>query len=235
MTFEVVISDLDDTLFDTSETLIPQALRETFAMLIESGLQARPADLDRLREQHPRLTGDTIFEMALAKFPLRPRAISKSKNELRALAREVYYNRPVPTSLAPFPKVREWLQECKKKGLPVTLVTSGDKYTQEKKVDALGLGAFFRSIVVVEARGALSKLPALTDLLERHKMQPARALCLGNRLDDEIAAGLKTGMTTCWMDRGEQGPIDLPQAPHYTVRSFEEFYQRWPLMQPKSL
>jgi FMN phosphatase YigB (HAD superfamily) len=107
------------------------------------------------------------------------------------------------------------------------LLTEGNLDFQGAKIDHLGIRSFFREVVIVPS-GPGAKHGALASLLERGRHPPASVVVVGNRLDREIRAGNRLGVTTVWVRRGE-GSAVLPGKdtglPDHTVNDVGELCQ----------
>jgi putative hydrolase of the HAD superfamily len=70
------------------------------------------------------------------------------------------------------------------------LLTKGDLYVQQDKVDRSGLGAHFEAVHVVPEKGA----HVLRDLLTRHDLDPRRTWMVGNSPRSDINPALEAGI-----------------------------------------
>jgi putative hydrolase of the HAD superfamily len=69
------------------------------------------------------------------------------------------------------------------------LITKGDLFDQERKVAQSGLGDFFSAVEIVSEKNA----PTYQRLFDRHGIQAASAMMVGNSLKSDILPALATG------------------------------------------
>jgi HAD superfamily hydrolase (TIGR01549 family) len=159
----LVVFDLDDTLIDTRNVLLPELLRRTAA-----ALGVDPSRLDA--------TGKPIDEVVRPLGPL-------PEERLRAAA-EVWYAPDVPP-LEPLPGARELLASLRGR-IKLVLLTRGSPERQRRKIERSGLGPLFDEIVIrpIEAPG--SKRDDLERLLRSHGVPPSRCAVVGDDPRDEL-------------------------------------------------
>jgi HAD superfamily hydrolase (TIGR01509 family) len=169
----LVVFDLDDTLIDTRNVLLPAALARVSAA---TGIPVERLD--------PR--GKKIDEV-LAGIP----GVTATEREAAAKA---WYLPQVPP-LTPLPGARELLQELRGR-VRLVLLTRGAPARQEQKIAQCGLGPLFDEIVIraIEAPG--SKRDDLEALLRRHGVPPARCAVIGDDERDELKHARELGCVT---------------------------------------
>jgi len=87
-----------------------------------------------------------------------------------------------------FDGVRQLLEEISKE-YPLMLITKGDLFHQQRKLEASGLAGFFQVVEVVS-----DKTPEVYhEILERHQIDPHRFIMVGNSLRSDIVPVLKLG------------------------------------------
>ncbi|MBK7891828.1 MAG: HAD hydrolase-like protein [Bdellovibrionales bacterium] len=209
--YEHIVFDLDDTLLDTSGTLVPIAVRRACLAMIDAGL---PMTIDtalqrrnELRRRNPRLDAWTELEQA-APEPHRARIA-----EVGSGAFYRYNIDELPASaFRPQEGALELLQfasRCSK----LHLVSAGDEQTQRKKIERLAIGKFFASIHLV-APGPGHKHGAFAKIAENFRTSPGeRFVSVGNRVDTDLGEAKTLGWNTVWIRAGEHVSI-LPQASH---------------------
>ena len=193
MNISHIAFDLDDTLLDTSGLIVPPALRESFEVFKKHGISIDFDDYQKLHEQFMRQSPHDDFFLHIAeKFSLR----------CGLEARETFYGGEVPVDLAPFSEVPEMLIQLKDY-YELHLVTMGKLQRQNRKIELLKIKEFFEKIWVVNHKEGMSKTQAFTGILEESGARPESLLCVGNRVDHEIAEANRLGCRTCLVHHGE--------------------------------
>lgn len=158
------IFDLDDTLIDTRNVLLPAALRRLSAALgvpVEC-LDPRGKKLEEVTRRLPPLTA-----------------------EQRERGAAAWYSPDVPP-LDPLPGAREVLEALKGHVLLV-LLTRGDPHRQRRKIERSGLGPVFDEILIRGIESAGSKRDDIEGLMRRRGLTPDRTVVIGDDARDEIA------------------------------------------------
>ncbi len=87
-----------------------------------------------------------------------------------------------------FDGVRQLLEEISIE-YPLMLITKGDLFHQQRKLEASGLAEFFQAVEVVS-----DKTPEIyREILERHQISPHRFIMVGNSLRSDVIPVLKLG------------------------------------------
>jgi len=211
-----VVLDLDDTLFDTSGTLIGPANREAAAAMIGAGLTGTIEAVARRRmalsRAHP---SDDPDALTVRSFGL------EGRDDVAAAGRRAFYSRTI-RSIEPFPETIGVLESLAGR-VELCLLTTGSPATQQRKVDLLGIERFFAEVVLVDI-AAENKLDALASLQRRRGWASDDVVVVGDRIDREIAAGRRLGMWTVRMAHGEgrhMTPTGPEQQAHYTIAGID--------------
>jgi putative hydrolase of the HAD superfamily len=209
---EAVVLDLDDTLFDTSGTLIGPANRESAAAMIGAGL---PGTVEAIAQRRMTLSrahpGEDPDVLTVKSFGLEDRA------DIAAAGRKAFYSRTI-RSIEPFPETMPLLETLRGHVLLV-LMTTGAPATQRRKVELLGIEGFFAELVFLDI-ATETKHDALVALQRRRGWNASAVVVVGDRIDREIAAGRRLGMWTVRVAHGEGRhltPTGPAQQPHYTI------------------
>lgn len=159
----LVVFDLDDTLIDTRNVLLPLAL-------------GRVADATGIPLARLNARGKRIDEV-LAGIP----DVTPAQRDLAA---EAWYRPDVPP-LTPFPGARELLEGLSGR-VRLVLLTRGSPERQKRKIAQCGLGPCFDEILIraIEAPG--SKRDDLEALLARHGIGASRCGVIGDDDRDEL-------------------------------------------------
>ena len=189
---KAIIFDLDDTLYDCSGTLVLKS-KKLAARIISQEIKCSEADALKLQLELERRfgpKGDIAREIANL-YNLSEEFCKEIANTINTLDVE---------SAILFPDTMESINELKKNGYKLFLVTFGNREMQEKKIKILGLERAFDEIIVTEnPRG---KEKCFKELLTKHDLAPEHVLCVGDKVKDEIAVGNRLGMPTVLMKHG---------------------------------
>lgn len=215
----MIIFDLDDTLIQTSLHLIPQASERACEAMVDAGLNASTVAAETARREHILSggEGDALAALTL-RFGVRPG--SEPGFVLSVGHRAFYQFEPAPEDIQCFPKARQVLSHLGRFHRLV-LVSSGHEPTQRAKLEISGLGKFFDAVRIVPAEH--SKQPAFRDIMLDFHMEAECILCVGDRLDREIADAGSLGMRTCLFRHGEYGSrVTKSGQMHFIIHRLDE-------------
>ena len=203
-----LIFDLDDTLLDTWTLLVPQAVRESCAAMIQAGLKATLEDAVASRQllarEYPRAD---VLELLVQKFGCKGEA-----SAVKSAGHQAFFAREVLEDLVPISGVPQMLQTLGGK-YALYMVTSGSRPTQLAKLQRLGISQYFTKIFIVEPARGEKKSNAFAEILRQHAWPASGFLSIGNRVDTDIAEAKSVGMRTCWVRQGEYAHM-LPGTPN---------------------
>lgn len=222
--FHTLIFDLDDTLIDTWNLLIPLANRNSCEAMIQAGLNCHLQDCLGEREiylqSHAR---EGVYLHLVQEFGLKDEAAT-SPEQIAELGLSAYLDLKIPSSLPLMTGARELLDQLRPRYV-LDLVTSGKAHLQEAKIRACGIAPYFKQIWIVDLSQNQTKYDAFTKILSREACPPEKILCIGNRLDQEIRQARSLGMGTCHLRYGEGGfaePRDDLERPDFQINSLTE-------------
>ena len=192
---KAIIFDLDDTLYDCSGTLVVRGRRQvakTIARLINtSEEEAYQLQLD-MEEKYG--VKASIYEKIVTHYNLPGTYAQELLEEF------VHID---ISDITVFPDVIETLKRLKAQGYRLVLVTSGDKEIQRKKIDVLGLNnRYFDDIVITGRNKSQPKKACFQEIMKRYDLQPEEVICVGDKIDDELAASKSLGMVTVMFEHG---------------------------------
>ncbi len=192
---KVIIFDLDDTLYDCSGTLVVRGRRQvakTIAKLINcSEEEAYQLQLD-MEEKYGVKTN--IYEKIVSHYHLPGAYVQELLEEFVHV--EI-------SNITLFSDVVDTLMHLKSQGYKLVLVTSGDTEIQRKKIDVLGLNnRYFDDIVITERNNDQSKKACFQEIMKRYDLQPEEVICVGDKIDDELAASKSLGLVTIMFEHG---------------------------------
>jgi putative hydrolase of the HAD superfamily len=87
-----------------------------------------------------------------------------------------------------FDGVRQLLEEISKE-YPLMLITKGDLFHQQRKLEASGLAEFFQAVEVVSDKTQ----EVYREILKRHQINPHRFIMVGNSLRSDVIPVLNLG------------------------------------------
>ncbi|MDZ4084389.1 MAG: HAD family hydrolase [Bdellovibrionales bacterium] len=233
--FRHVTFDLDDTLLDTSGGLIPVAARRAMEVIVRdktTDLAARESMIEALM-----LKRSEILRQE-------PRAdiwkrLAGGNSALGEEARQVFLRPPldnVPATAVRLTDGAIELLKWTKANSTIHLVTSGDPTIQTGKINRLGIGDFFETIQIVEARpsppnGKGPKYEAFLKTREKYSDIPARSfLSIGNRVDTDLGEAKLLDWRTVWIRHGEHAhlaPAKPSEIPDFEVATPKDLLSIW--------
>ena len=192
---KAIIFDLDDTLYDCSGTLVLRGRRQVagkIARLIKCSEEEAYSLQLEMEEKYG--VKANIYEKIVSHYHL-PGTYAQ---ELLEEFVHIHIS-----DITVFPDVIDTMIQLKGRGYWVVLVTSGDKEIQRKKIDVLGLNnRYFDDIVITERNKGQSKKACFREIIKRYDLQPKEFVCVGDKIDDELAAGKSLGMFTVMFEHG---------------------------------
>jgi putative hydrolase of the HAD superfamily len=225
-----LLLDLDDTLLDYSSgadahweaavvACAPPGLDRTRLL---TALAATRRwfwdDPERHRRERVNMLGawQHIVEFALA------RAGVEADGLAPAIARDFAARRRAAMRL--FPDTVESLEDFRRRGVPLALVTNGDASQQRDKIERHGLARFF-DVILIEGEFGVGKPEEVVyrHVLEALGARPEGAWMAGDHLEFDVDAPQRLGLYGVWIDRGGRGlPAGSRVRPHRIVRSLRE-------------
>lgn len=200
---KALVFDLDDTITDTYGTLIKQLESDAAKKIAAAGLHSSSEKLTEHLLNLRKIDPDNIDVRICEHLPgLSPRKLKEARR-LRSLA---FIDPPVD-HLVLKEEVRSMLDHLRDRHITY-LLTAGPKDFQNKKIKQLKIQDLFYQIEVQDSAQLRStKKDYLRSLQSRYTSDSI--LIIGNRLDNEIKAGIELGMKTVWVKRGEGCEISM--------------------------
>lgn len=202
-----IIFDLDDTLFDcTGQLTGPARQRAAQVISVATGfdLESLCAAQAELSDTH----GSSGAIGALGQKYALPESIIA-----HALAA---YNTHAVETISPFPDSCPTLAELTRRTYTLAVVTSGNPDRQRRKIHLLGLAGYFDetrgTLFIHDDRQTTDKTPFLRQAALSMALPCHAILSVGDKLDAEIAASNRLGMTTARFVHGRQ-KNRVPQTP----------------------
>ena len=190
-----VILDLDDTIVDTYNLLIVPLETEAARRIASlPGIGASAEDVLAASLSARGRAPDEVDRQLSQRFPAQSTAVAAIRRDVFANARPDHLRLPAGRL--------ETLRDLRRRHL-LALLTEGDRGWQRRKVLHLDLEPVFDELVYVDPALGQSKKQALADLRRRTGIAYDRMVVVGNRIDNEIAAGIMLGTKTIWVRAGE--------------------------------
>lgn len=186
--FDWIAFDADDTLWKNEEAYLHG--RQVFLQILaDYNINQEALDgVDEFEVENIQYYGYGVMSFALSMIELaieltgeriHPRDIRKLLN----LAKEM-----LTAEVEVFDGVRQLLEEISTE-YPLMLITKGDLFHQQRKLEESGLAVFFQAVEVVS-----DKTPEVyREILERYQINPRRFIMVGNSLRSDIIPVLKLG------------------------------------------
>lgn len=230
---QVVIFDLDDTLIDTTNLVLPLALKRAYQTLIQAGAQTTAELLEQERSiLRKNFSHHEIFPRLATKYftgtSVPPEIIQRTVQKTI----QCFYE---PELYAPFPLMegaQANLEQLFQKR-DMYLVTSGIPTAQQKKVYACQIERYFKKCFYVESMHGTDKSQALSQIIKMHDYDNSEFLSVGNRLSSEIREAKRLGMQTCYFQFGEhqdEVPTSPLEIPDYTIHHHKELLEKCPIL-----
>ena len=186
--FDWIAFDADDTLWKNEEEYLRG--RQVFLQILADYDIDQDA-LDRVDEfevENIQYYGYGVMSFALSMIEMaieltgeriHPGDIRKLLNLAKAM---------LTAEVEVFDGVRQLLEEISKE-YPLMLITKGDLFHQQRKLEASGLAEFFQAVEVVS-----DKTPEIyREILKRHQIRPHRFIMVGNSLRSDVIPVLELG------------------------------------------
>ena len=189
---KAIIFDLDDTLYDCSGTLVLKS-RKLAAKIISKAIKCSETEALKLQlELESRLGPKAdIFHEIANQYNLPEDFCEEISNTINTLEVE---------GATLFPDTMASIDELKRTGYKLFLVTFGNREIQEKKIKVLDLESAFDEIIITE--NPLGKEKCFKEILAKYGLEPEQVLCVGDKIKDEIEVGKRLGMSTALMKHG---------------------------------
>jgi putative hydrolase of the HAD superfamily len=214
----VVLSDLDDTLFDHR-----RATRSALAQAVLGEPALAEVPFDELDERHrallDRLHLDvlagrrTIDEARVERF--RQLLVSASATEPyeRAIAIARTYRSAYAEHMYPVSGALELAEMLRHERLRLVIVTNNIVAEQRTKLDRIGLAPWIDALITSEEVGVSKPGAGIFEAaLAAADASPAEAVMLGDAWPTDIAGGLAAGVRVVWLNRFDEASPD-PSVP----------------------
>ena len=221
---KAILFDLDDTLYDQKQHLIPAFMKVSEYLENKLGISkdyAFKTILDILNQEGS--ASGRIFDMLLYKIGFTP-----DKSLIHDLIRVFYSYKP--ETLVPFDDVVKVLSELKMKGYKLGIITDGFPELQKAKIKALNLEKFLDVVVVSDEYGRSYRKPNVFPYLlalQKIGVDSLESVYVGDNPLKDFYGANKLGMVTIRIKRGEYSKINvdglpIEYRPKYEIEKMEE-------------
>lgn len=212
----LIIFDLDDTLIDTSGSILPGVLKKALKEMEGVGLSM--ANFNRSYQELLRLnTFHTSSKDALMEFL----EINRAPSSCLDIALEVVYERPVfDETVQPVEDAIEVLSELSK-AHPLVLVTKGKEKIQREKMKRAGISTQFFTKLYFCREG--EKKNIYRKVSEEMGISPLNALVCGDRISLDLTPAKTLGYKTVQIRWGRGlGNTGFKKDVDYTILHLKE-------------
>lgn len=191
----LIIFDLDDTLIDTSGSIIPFKMKECLKLMVKNGLEL--ADFDAAYKRLLIINTSCLSsKAALEKFTLE---VGKGITFVKSILEEL--EAPLPKNhlikMTPGAKV---ILETLRNDHTLALVTAGSLRFQMEKLEKAGIDrSIFSNIAVVESS---TKKLYYQRLIQEFSVLPQDVIVCGDRIEGDLKPAHELGMQTVHMRFG---------------------------------
>ncbi|WP_127570408.1 HAD family hydrolase [Paenibacillus xylaniclasticus] len=224
---EAIIFDLDETLSDR-RTAIDRFMELWIAQYFSDRLH----EASYLRDVFRRLD-DNGYRVREELYPLLVEELEwnspPSKEQFIAFWREHF-----PKCIEPMAHLYEMLDYLKHRGVKLGLITNGPEHIQRRKIDSLGIGDYFHSLLISGTVG-IHKPDARIFLQCTSELQvaPERAWYVGDHPVNDVAGSRGAGLVPVWLARqGDWSEDQHGDSPAHTVQTLQELIALYDRLHP---
>lgn len=219
MPIKAIIFDLDDTLYDCSNTLSAAAQVRAVDELVANGLCATSEEaLSAIPALRQGSQGKiNLVEALVERF-------GPNRDTLVRVGLDAYNQPDALSDIALFPDVEATLLALRP-NYRLILVTSGVAERQRNKIAKLGLDRFFDLVLIDDIHEQLSKRERFLAAMTNYNLKPRDVLVVGDRVFSEIKIGNQLGMVTVQMRHGaytDIAPSKEWEDPDYQINLISE-------------
>lgn len=212
----LLIFDIDDTLVDTSGTLLPPLLKNALLVLQKRGVSI--GDFDAAYAALRRLDAASISsEEALHEFVELHGGSSKDFEEA---LREIYAPKELPSTIDPVEGALILIADSVKKHT-LSIVSKGKEEIQKEKLRRAGISdQFFDHMLISETR---QKKEQYQKILNSSGISSEKVMVIGDRIERDLTPAKALGMTTVHIKWGRGlGYTGIKTDVDYTITSLTE-------------
>jgi putative hydrolase of the HAD superfamily len=222
-----VLFDLDETLFDRTNSLIKFLEDQHLRFRDRLGVTGFEAWRDKFvaLDKRGHVPKSVVYPDILASFG----GDATVAGELLADYRDRCWK-----YARAFPGVVETLALIRLRGLAIGIVTNGATESQARTIESLGLSKLVDVVLISESEGVRKpEMAIFARAAKRLNVQISRCLFIGDNPVADILGAHAAGMKTAWFSNGMIWPSDLEPSPGRTIGALSEVLglidqdQRW--------
>lgn len=212
-----IIFDLDDTLYQEKEFVL-QAMREVAKFISKKNNKFQTGEIyNRLVEILEIEGRGKIFNQ-----------ICKEKNIDIDVMKLVKVYRATKPKLAMYPDAIELIRFLKKKEIKIGIITDGDRFVQNNKIEGLHLKKYVDTIIVTDEYNTSKPDKKVFEICLKKlgATDPAQAVYIGDNPLKDFLGAKKIGMNTIRIVRkygdNMKRKVDEKYDAEYTIKNMEE-------------
>jgi HAD superfamily hydrolase (TIGR02253 family) len=222
---KAVVFDLDDTLYDRDAAqrqiirLIVRQFPQVFQGLSEERIIKTFLESDRLTviDFDAGQPSDGMRDKRTRSFLKR-----LDLKEDNAAAITEMYVRMYPEINVPVPGAVEMVKALRER-FSLGVITNGLPDVQYRKIEAIGLGGLFSTIILSEEIGIRKPDPRIFQMAARAlKVQPEECLFVGDSHRNDVIGSKAAGMQSCWYNRDNYSPDNTDVKADLIISRLEE-------------
>jgi HAD superfamily hydrolase (TIGR01662 family) len=203
----VVLSDLDDTLFDHAHAT--RAAQRIVAAATPALAAWRPEDLER---RHREVLDELHLEVLAGRLTVDDARIERFRRLLEEggargtldLARQIArdYRHAYEIAWQPVPGAIALLTHLRSAGLPIVVVTNNIVLEQRQKIARVGLDRYIDELVTSEEVGITKPSPGIfVEALRRVRARADEAVMIGDAWSTDVEGARAAGVRAVWLNR----------------------------------
>lgn len=217
MDINVVVFDLDDTLYDEI-TFVYSGFEAVAHYLANRYVLSAETVLDDFKKALQTQGRGRVFDHVLQSYGL----IQKS-----LIARCIHIYRTHEPTIALLPEAKTILEELNRLNIPVYIVTDGNKITQANKIKALNLGNYVNKSFITHRYGIHNAKPSpycFEKIADLEQKSSDKIVYIGDNIQKDFIGIKPLGFRTIRIRNGMFRNLEptLEQAAHYDINHLLE-------------
>ena len=225
MSYDIILFDADDTLFDFYHTGQKSFLRtcKTLGIPAEEKDYDIYSDINQKRWDLYSLGKISRHDVVIGRFE----EYAKVKNISFDIEKfyDIYEHNLAETSIL-MPETPALLEELKQRGKRCFLITNGLKAVQRGRLALSGIEHYFENVFISDEMGVTKPQKEYYDLVEKGipNFDKEKTLIVGDSLVSDIPLGNNNGIDTCLINRsGKKIESEVPYV--YEIENLKELYK----------
>ena len=224
MSYDIILFDADDTLFDFYHTGQKSFLRtcKTLGIPAEEKDYDIYSDINQKRWDLYSLGKISRHDVVIGRFEEYAN-VKKISFDIEKFY-DIYEHNLAETSIL-MPETPALLEELKQRGKRCFLITNGLKAVQRGRLALSGIRDFFEGIFISDEIGFKKPSVEYFDYVSSRieNFNPSQTLIIGDSLVSDIALGINNNIDTCWFNK-DNLPNTENIKPKYTINSLMQIF-----------